>query len=265
MSKKRPNIGVTGPDRGGTAAWLFTKWAVFLHGGKAIRIQPGNDKPRAELHGLILGGGADISPQFYGADKITSSAESKHSNKRPRSFVRIVANILFFPVIFLIRAIFSTKSPSKSKKRDEMELRLLKKAVQRQWPVLGICRGAQLINIHFGGTLHNDILDFYTETPYVYTIWPRKKVAIAAGTKLSAMLPFEQLWVNALHHQAINRCGKGIIVAAKEETGIVQAIEGADQPFMIGVQWHPEYMPQIPAQRAIFKALVDRACTVLSR
>jgi putative glutamine amidotransferase len=263
MSKARPNIGVTGPARGGTAAWLFTKWAVFLHGGNAIRIQPGNDKPKVELHGLILGGGADINPRFYGGESISASSESKEQSGS-RSIWRIIVNILFFPIIFVIRAIFSAKNSAQNEERDEMELQLLKEAIQKQWPVLGICRGAQLINVHFGGTLHNDIIDFYTERSYLYTIWPRKKVAIAAGSRLSAIVPFDQLWVNALHHQAINRCGQNIAVAAKEETGIIQAIEGAGQPFMIGIQWHPEYMPQIPAQRAIFKALVKKAGMVLS-
>ncbi|MCW9708338.1 gamma-glutamyl-gamma-aminobutyrate hydrolase family protein [Fodinibius salsisoli] len=257
MSEPKPNIGVTGPDRGGTAAWLFTKWAVFLHGGKAIRIQPGNEKPEVELHGLILGGGADISPRFYGGEGAASVGLK--GQDRSRGFFRMILNILFLPIIFLVRAIFSTKSPKKSKDRDQMELKLLRKALENKWPVLGICRGAQLINIHFGGTLHNDITDFYTETPYIYSVWPRKKIAITDGSLLSGILSFEQDWINALHHQAIDRCGEGIVIAAKEENGIIQAIEYDRKPFLIGVQWHPEYMPQIPAQRAIFKELVSQA------
>ncbi len=121
MSKKRPNIGVTGPDRGGTAAWLFTKWAVFLHGGKAVRIRPGNDNPKVELHGLILGGGADINPQIYGGEAESALPKLKNKNNL-RSFFRIILNIFFSPVIFLIRVIFATKSPARSKSRDEMEL-----------------------------------------------------------------------------------------------------------------------------------------------
>lgn len=249
---------MTGPDRGGTAAWLFTKWAVFLHGGKAIRIQPGNENPDVELHGLILGGGADINPQIYGGEAESVLPKLKGENGS-RSFFSMILNILFLPVIFLIRAIFATKSPSRSKGRDEMELTLLKEALRNQWPVLGICRGAQLINVHFGGTLHNDIADFYTETPYIYSVWPRKKITVAEGSDLAGILSFDKLWVNALHHQAIDRCGEGITVAAKEETGIIQAIECTEQPYLIGVQWHPEYMPQIPTQRKIFETLVTHA------
>lgn len=258
MSKKKPNIGITGPDRGGTAAWLFARWAVFLHGGKAVRIQPGNDNPKVELHGLILGGGADINPQFYGGDSESAMPKLKDKSSS-RSFFRMLMNILFLPIIFLIRVLFATKAPSKSKPRDEMELSLLKKALRNEWPVLGICRGAQLINVHFGGTLHNDIADFYTETPYIYSVWPRKKISVVEGSQLSGILSFDKLWVNSLHHQAIDRCGEGVSIAAKEETGIIQAIEGTGQSYLIGVQWHPEYMPQIPAQRKIFKTLVTHA------
>ena len=257
MNKGRPHIGVTGPDAGGTAAWWFTKWAVFVQGGKAIRIQPGNDEPHEELHGLIIGGGADINPRYYGGEE--APQDSRDKKKGIRSLIYGLLNILFFPFIYIIRTLFATPTPAGSKRRDEMEFNLLQQAIEKGWPVLGICRGAQLINVHFGGTLHNDISNFYTEVPYMHTIWPKKKVSLAEGTTLAEILSFDQVWVNAMHHQAVDKRGENIRVAAKESNGIIQAIEHQANPFMIGVQWHPEYLPQIPAQRRIFRTLVDHA------
>lgn len=259
MSKGRPHIGVTGPDAGGTAAWWFTKWAVFLQGGKAVRIQPGNDEPKEELHGLIIGGGADINPRYYGGEESPKNTPPK--KKGFRNVIYTLLNILFFPLIYVIRTLFATPTPAGAKRRDEMEFALLQQAIDKGWPVLGICRGSQLINVHFGGTLHNDIANFYTEVPYMHTIWPKKKVSLAEGTTLSKILSFEQIWVNAMHHQAVDKRGDNICVAAKESNGIIQAIEHQGMPFMIGVQWHPEYLPQIPGQRRIFRALVDQAHT----
>lgn len=258
MNKSRPNIGVTGPNKGGTVAWWFTRWAVFLQGGRAIRIQPGNDNPDSELHGLIIGGGADINPIYYG-----KNAPKNNLNKKKKGLVaalRNILNVIFFPIIFLMRALFSIPSSSaQNEQRDELEFHLLEQAVEKGWPVLGICRGAQLINVHFGGSLHSDITSFYTEVPYVHTIWPKKKVVVREGTKLSTILPFHRLWVNALHHQAVDRLGENIRIAAQEDNGVVQAIEHRKLPFVIGVQWHPEYLPQIPAQSQIFKTLVEQS------
>ncbi len=76
---------------------------------------------------------------------------------------------------------------------------------------------------------------------------------------LHDILTFNKVWVNALHHQAVDELGEGLAVVAKEENGIIQAIEHIERDFILGVQWHPEYMPQIPAQRRIFKRLVASA------
>ncbi|HKL19737.1 MAG TPA: gamma-glutamyl-gamma-aminobutyrate hydrolase family protein, partial [Halalkalibaculum sp.] len=90
-------------------------------------------------------------------------------------------------------------------------------------------------------------------------IWPEKKVEIKSGSRLEGVLNTSGLWVNALHHQAVDRIGESLEIVAREDTGLAQAIENPDYPFLIGVQWHPEYMPQIPRQRALFKALVESA------
>ena len=263
MSKKKPLIAVTGPDKGGTAAWWFTRLAVWFQGGRAVRITPSRPHRGIDLDGLILGGGADINPERYGQsllDELSGKKRPAPSGSR-QWFFRIIS-ILIFPILFLIRKLFSTKSPTLDEARDEIELELLKYALEKGIPILGICRGAQLINVHFGGNLHQDIDTFYREVPKVQTIWPEKKVEIKSGSKLEGVLKSSRLWVNALHHQAVDSIGESLEIVAKEDTGIAQAIENPQHPFLIGVQWHPEYMPQIPRQRALFKALVENAARI---
>ncbi|NGP76024.1 type 1 glutamine amidotransferase [Balneolaceae bacterium YR4-1] len=260
MSKRKPKIAVTGPDKGGTSAWLFTRLAVWLQGGKAVRITPSNPQRGIELDALILGGGADINPERYGQsllDDLPGKNRPKPRGSR-QWFFRIIS-FLIFPILFLIRKLFSTKSPTLDEARDEIEVELLEYALKKGIPILGICRGAQLINVHFGGNLHQDIDTFYREIPKVNTIWPEKKVEIKNGSRLEGVLKTTGLWVNALHHQAVDRIGDSLEVVAREATGIAQAIENPQHEFLIGVQWHPEYMPQIPRQRALFKALVKSA------
>lgn len=259
MSKIKPNIGVTGPDKGGRAAWWFTRFAVFLHGGRAIHIQPQKDLPDKDIHGLIIGGGADINPERYGAEDIRDLFSKDEKVSSLRRFFIYVLTILFFPFIYFLRKIFSASSVDIDDNRDELEFGLIKKAADQNIPILGICRGAQLLNIHFGGTLDQDITSYYTEVPRVQSVWPKKRVEINENSMLHDILTFEKVWVNALHHQAVDELGKGLAVVAKEENGIVQAIEHTDWDFILGVQWHPEYLPQIPAQRRIFKKLVEEA------
>lgn len=259
MSSKRPNIGVTGPDEGGRAAWWFTRFAVFIQGGRPIHIRPKDGIPDANIHGLIIGGGADISPSRYGSDEMKDLFSEDQEVSGLRQFFIRLATVLFFPFIYLIRKLFSTRSAGMDKKRDELEFSILNEALEKGIPVLGICRGAQLINIHFGGTLHRDIANFYTEQPQVNTVWPKKKVRLNAESTLYQVLGHQHVWVNALHNQAVDVLGNDLEIVAREENDVVQAIEHRSRKFVVGVQWHPEYMPQIPPQRRIFKSLVEEA------
>lgn len=263
MSRNRPNIGVTGPDEGGTAAWWFTKLAVWLQGGRAIRLRPGRDDYSMDFHGLIIGGGADINPERYGETRFRDILKGNRKPSGFRQWLRRIATILFFPFILVLRKVMSTKSSAVDERRDKLEFRLLEQAIHKELPVLGICRGAQLINIRFGGSLYQDITGFYSEVPQIYSIWPKKTVTIDEESRLFEILQFRRVWINALHNQAVKTVGKQLKVVAREDTGIAQAIEHEEYPFMIGVQWHPEYLPQLPAQRRIFKALVDEAKSIL--
>lgn len=259
MSNKRPNIGVTGPDKGGDVSWLFTRFAIFLQGGKAIRIQPKTGIPEEEIHGLIIGGGADIHPERYGETHIEELFSENKEVSGLRQFLVRLGTILFFPVIFLLRKLFSAPEPGIDHERDELEFDLVQRADEKGIPVLGICRGSQLLNIHFGGTLHQDIANFYTEVPQIKTVWPKKRVWIDVESQLYDILKLRRVWVNALHHQAVKELGEKMKVVAREESEVVQAIEHTEREFIMGVQWHPEYMPQIPRQRHIFKRLVEVA------
>lgn len=264
MSRKKPDIGVTGPDRGGEAAWWFTRFAIWLQGGKAIRISPCRSKRvnACELDGLVLGGGADINPVRYGAELLISKPPDKPTAPGPGQWIYVVISAILFPILFILRNIFSikrSKMKDAAEGRDDLEFTLLQEALEKGIPVLGICRGSQLINVQFGGSLYQDIGTFYTETPQIQTIWPRKRVTIKPNSKLEKIINAGAAWVNALHNQAVDKVGSPLVVAAQEANGIVQAIEHPGYPFLLGVQWHPEYMPQIPFQRNIFKELVKRA------
>jgi putative glutamine amidotransferase len=254
----RPIIGVTGPDRGGAAAWWFTRFAVYRTGGRAVRITPLHPVEVDTLDGLIIGGGADVDPALYGQELLHVSEKKKAS----QSLARWLLNLSLFVLMWLIRKIASAHVPAHSGRdaqRDALEIRLIHGAITRGQPILGICRGCQLLNVYFGGTIYQDLKGFYVEDPEVRTILPRKRIDVPPETKLREIIGMHPPRVNALHRQAIQQAGKGLRVAARDRNQIVQAIEHESLPMVIGVQWHPEYLPQVPQQVAIFAALVRQA------
>jgi putative glutamine amidotransferase len=255
----RPIIAVTGPDRGGYPAWWFTRRAIRRAGGRAVRVTPKRGAP-AHFDGLVIGGGADISPGRYGAEPSPPAERVRWS----RSRLRLVLDYALAPIIYVLRRLFglsrsATAGPDPG--RDELELALIARADAAGLPVLGICRGAQLLNVAAGGTLHQDLADFYAERPRRWTVFPRTPVDVEAGTHLAATLGRDRCWVNSLHLQAVDRLGAGLRVAARDDAGVVQAIEHAARRFWIGVQWHPEYLPQVAEERRLFATLVSSSST----
>lgn len=249
----KPVIGVTGPDEGGGAAWFFTAISVRLAGGVPKRITPNYPSEMDGLGGLILGGGADVEPEKYGEERLEKAELVKNS----RTVFEWILSILLFPIYWVSRYFRQTKTAPIDIGRDKLELKLLHDALAAGKPVLGICRGMQLMNVHFEGTLHQDISGYYAESPQVSTIFPKKRVLIKEGSKLCDILQTDICNVNAFHNQAIKHPGKGIRLVAKEKnTDVIQAIEHEEYPFVIGVQWHPEYLIQIARQRNIFKELI---------
>jgi putative glutamine amidotransferase len=171
--------------------------------------------------GFIIGGGHDIDPAIYGGDV--------------------------------------SKSRSVDPSRDSYELAVLELAERRSVPVMGICRGAQLINVHRGGTLVSDLSDVRVHTSNRGTLLPRKVVSISPQSTLAGLIGGESTRVNSLHHQAVERTGDGLVVSAIDRDNIVQGIESTDGTWRVGVQWHPEYMPQRLDQRQLFDGFIG-AC-----
>jgi len=125
--------------------------------------------------------------------------------------------------------------------------------------VLGICRGAQLINVYMGGTLDSDIYTTYEGLKRRRTVLPRKTVDIVADSKLHRILGVSWCRINSLHHQAVQDAGRGIEIVARDRDGLVQGIESREHDFLMGVQWHPEWLIFNRPQQRLIRALVDAA------
>lgn len=151
-------------------------------------------------------------------------------------------------------------------KRDTMELELLSLVMAAKKPVLGICRGIQLLNIALGGDIYQDIpSQFHEDFPIAHTQpfyydTPSHTVSVVPGTLLSDITQCSELKVNSMHHQAVRKTAAGLTVSGYAPGHLTEAIEKPDYPFFLGVQWHPEYLwEQDAAAARIFATFVD-AC-----
>ena len=131
---------------------------------------------------------------------------------------------------------------------------------------MGICRGAQMINVVKGGDLHQDARAFYegfmpSDTMLAKIVGRRTvKLTEEKGRLRNMLTPKTTIAVNSIHHQAIHQLGDGLKIVARDETGIVQAIESQqDQPRIMGVQWHPEFLLYRKAQRQLFRVCGHRS------
>ncbi|WP_018935929.1 gamma-glutamyl-gamma-aminobutyrate hydrolase family protein [Thioalkalivibrio sp. ALJ24] len=251
-------IAITGPDRGGTPAWLFTALAVWRAGGRPLRLRPGAPRRNRPIDGLIVGGGADVDPALYDGATPEGPGTAAIRRAEGRLSQRLIG-YAFYPALWLLRRLFQSKDASSlDPERDRMEKALIHHALDEHLPILGICRGMQLINVVRGGSLHRDLAAFYAETPNARSLLPVKRVRLDPHSRLAAILGDPPLHVNALHDQAVDRLGQGLNVAGREPSRVVQAIE-TEQDFCIGVQWHPEYLPQKTRHQRLFRALVTAA------
>ncbi len=173
--------------------------------------------------GLVLGGGSDIDPKFYGEPN--QQAQDPH------------------------------------RERDEMELALLKQARERAMPVLGICRGLQLINVAYGGTLQQHIGDAHRGDTHLggTSKHATHTVNVVDGTLLRSIIGKAGFDVVSRHHQAVKVLGSGLQVCATTNDGIIEAAEDPAYPFLLGVQWHPEENTRTTEELALFRAFARAA------
>ncbi|HUF34865.1 MAG TPA: gamma-glutamyl-gamma-aminobutyrate hydrolase family protein [Gemmatimonadales bacterium] len=179
--------------------------------------------------GLLLTGGEDLDPAWYGAS--------------PSPFLN-----------------------PPDRERDLFELAIFAAARQRELPILGICRGIQLVNVGLGGTLHQDLP---TERPGLVDHHPAAAradrshlVRLAPESRAAAAMGAPEVWVNSFHHQAVRDLAPALVATGWTEDGLVEAAETpAEAPWLLAVQWHPEEMYREPAapERGLFRALVEEA------
>ena len=220
-SSERPVIGVTTSRRSGWRIFPLVRFNLRLAGADAVRWDTRRDAQIAAVDGIIIGGGDDISPDLYGGRLVTSARLDPE--------------------------------------RDTLERRLVAEAMAAGKPVLGICRGSQMLNVALGGDLEQDAYGTYTASERFWTILPKKRVAIEAGTRLAGLAGTAPMKVNALHSQSVCKLGDGLRVAARDTGGMIQAVERACDPFALGVQWHPEHLFYARRQQALFRGLVAAA------
>ena len=193
-------LAVAGPKAGSERAAPYEE-ALRAAGIELVIVAPGERASLGEFAGLVLMGGDDVNPARYGAVRHPATETTDDA-------------------------------------RDARESALIDEALDRDVPLLGICRGLQILNVCHGGTLLQDI-----EAHRVITNdkgLPAHEVTVEPGTRL-AQIGGSRWKVNSRHHQAADRVGSGLIVTARDpRDGVIEAVERLDKRFVVAVQWHPE-------------------------
>lgn len=188
------------------------------------------------IDGFILSGGQDIDPVRYGNEPVSDKLSE------------------FTPV------------------REELEYLILSYAHQYDIPLLGVCRGCQMINVFFGGALYQDLHDQFVGGDHAFknvTLehWqqssydlPTHEVSIQKDSSLWSILGVERTQVNSMHHQGIKEVGSRLKVMAYGSDGLVEAVECRDRTMIMGVQWHPEFLTETnPIMIKLFEALTIKS------
>ena len=216
---EKPRIAITVSPRRGEPYYVAYRRAVEAAGAEAVELPPGTPA-LPEVDGLLLPGGWDVDPSYYG--------------EKPDEKVGPIDRDL-----------------------DETELRLFSQAREKEIPILGICRGQQVINVAMGGSLiqHLDDHDVRAQgrrhLAHTIEVDPSSELGRAAGE--------HKIRVNSLHHQAIRRLAPGLQQTAKGEDGTVEGVESEDG-LIVAVQCHPEELTtDLPWARRLFERFVARA------
>jgi putative glutamine amidotransferase len=228
---RRPVIGITTyltPARFGVweedAALVPAAYvrAVEAAGGRALLVPPsadGIEETLDRLDGLLFSGGSDLDPELYGQE-----AHPETNDIVPE--------------------------------RDRAELVLLRAALERDLPVLAVCRGSQVLNVALGGDLVQHLPEVVGDEKHKHTpgSFADHEVDVVAGSRIQRILG-DRAPVKSHHHQGYGRLGQGLLEAARAEDGTVEAVEDPSRRFMVGVLWHPEAGEDF----ALFEELVQEA------
>ncbi len=231
MSEAKPLIGITtdvksdlSQDESFVMETTYAR-AVAKAGGIPLLL-PSLSADRAllentveKIDGLLLPGGRDMDPKFY--------------NEEPHPKLRLM-----------------------SIQRTESELILLERATKQNIPVLGICGGMQLINVFFKGTLYQDIFSLIPNA-LTHEKGSVHEIYVEEGTLLGEIIRKKNFAAKSYHHQSVKALGNGLRVCANSPDGVIEAIEGTDSHFMLGIQWHPEREESEISNR-IFQAFLDK-------
>jgi putative glutamine amidotransferase len=232
MTSSKPRIGITtyapNHERELTLPEQYVE-SVRRAGGLPLLIPSGEAALEDLLScfdGWVLSGGGDLNPQCYG--------------------------VASHPRLYDVDAA-----------RDEMELELARRLIKRRLPTLAICRGLQVMNVAFGGTLHPHLPDHYGEA-VPHGVPPHQAVAhdveLVAESRLGDLLGSDRVVTYSWHHQAIDRLAPGFRVVARAPDGVIEAVEQPEHPELICVQWHPELSAaEDPAQQRLFDELTRLA------
>jgi putative glutamine amidotransferase len=176
------------------------------------------------VSGLLLMGGTDVNPKLYGASPAPEADEPDDE-------------------------------------RDAVEWRLIDEALERDLPVLAICRGLQMLNVHHGGSLHQHLGSPRHDTDFEDKSTVAHEVVLEPESHLANIVESTRLEVNSRHHQAVDRLGEGLRVSARDaEDGTIEAFEQPTRRFVIAVQWHPEdQVTRKAEQRRLFERFA-KAC-----
>jgi putative glutamine amidotransferase len=207
----------------------YEKWITVEPDVEVIRLgsQFSNLEEIKKCDGILLTGGDDVHPRFYGSNET-------HYPNAPDEFVE---------------------------ERDEFEIKVFAKAQENKLPVLGVCRGLQLINCALGGTLNQDLGELNKIHRRITEVDKVHQVKVNGNTQLKAITKIEKGEVNSSHHQSIDKLGKELIINSIAMDGTIEGIERISGPFLLAVQWHPERMldKNNPLSKNIKKAFLESA------
>jgi len=231
-SAMKPLIGITcQQEEELVAVTRFYGEAILAAGGLPVLVPVIRNQPVLEsycrlLDGLLLSGGGDLDPSFYGEEPLRG---------------------------------LGAVHPE----RDQFELELCRLFLTSAKPVLGICRGLQVLNVALGGTLFQDLRVQYPESlehqQKAPKNWATHKVTVEASSLLREILAVPEVRVNSFHHQSVKAVGRGLRAVAWAADGVIEGVE-RETGFVVGVQWHPERLwEKQEEQQRLFAAFVEEA------